>query len=153
MGYWVNIIEGNVTIPKANLEEAYKRMCALNDNDSIKRGGSWGGENDSNSPRPDGLNYHPGKWFSWMDANYPEVCADAKAILDMVAFESEYRNGDLFIYGYDSKTGQEELFLQAISDLCTDDSFLVWRGEDGEMWKDIFGAKAVKTMTPVITWV
>lgn len=154
MGYWVNIIEGEVTIPKRNLKKAYERMCALNDNDSIKRGGQWGGDLDQNSPRPDGLNYHPAKWFSWMDANYPETCADAKAILDALAFESQYKdNGDLNIYGYDSKIGQEELFLDAISDLCTKDSFLVWRGEDGAMWRQEFGSKEMVVKTPVINWV
>ena len=153
MGYWVNIIEGAVTIPKANLEEAYKRMCALNDNDAIKRGGQWGGEVSSESPRPEGMNYHPARWFSWMDADYPSTCADAKAILRELGFELEDRDGDLFIFGYDSKIGQEELFLDAISDLCTKDSFLVWRGEDGEMWRQEFGSKEMVVKTPVINWV
>lgn len=153
MGYWVNIIEGAVTIPKANLEEAYKRMCALNDNDTVKRGGQWGGEVSSDSPRPEGMNYHPARWFSWMDADYPSTCADAKAILRELGFELEDRDGDLFIFGYDSKIGQEELFLDAISDLCTKDSFLVWRGEDGEMWRQEFGSKEMVVKTPVINWV
>lgn len=153
MGYWVNIIEGEVTIPKANLEEAYKRMCALNDNDAVKRGGQWGGEVSSESPRPEGMNYHPARWFSWMDANYPETCSDAKAILRELGFELEDRDGDLFIFGYDSKVGQEELFLDAISDLCTKDSFLVWRGEDGAMWRQEFGTKEMVVKTPVINWV
>lgn len=153
MGYWVNITEGTVTIPKANLEEAYKRMCALNDNDAIKRGGQWGGEVSSDSPRPEGMNYHPARWFSWMDADYPSTCADAKAILRELGFELEDRDGDICIFGYDSKVGQEELFLDAISDLCTKDSFLVWRGEDGAMWRQEFGSKEMVVKTPVINWV
>lgn len=153
MGYYVSITEGEVTIPKANLEEAYKRMCALNDNDAVKRGGQWGGEISSDSPRPEGMSYHPARWFSWMDANYPETCSDAKAILRELGFELEDRDGDLFIFGYDSKVGQEELFLDAISDLCTKDSFLVWRGEDGAMWRQEFGNKEMVVKTPVIKWV
>lgn len=152
MGYYVSITEGTVTIPKENLAKAYERMCALNDNDSIKRGGQWGGDIDSKSPRPTGLNYHPAKWFSWMDANYPETCKDAKAILDSLGFESHLNDEGITIFGYDSKMGQEDLFLEAISDLCTKDSFLVWRGEDGEMWKNIFGDSKVVTKSAVIHW-
>lgn len=151
MGYYISITGGTVTIPKENVAKAYERMCALNDNDSIKRGGQWGGDFDKNSARPEGLNYHPARWFSWMDANYPETCADAKAILDMLGFESLY-NEDLVIFGYDSKAGQEDLFLEAISDLCTPDSHLIWRGEDGEMWKQEFGGPTVITKSAVITW-
>ena len=154
MGYWVNIIEGAVTIPKANLEEAYKRMCALNDNDAIKRGGQWGGEVSSESPRPEGMNYHPARWFSWMDANYPETCSDAQTILSSLGFELEYGDDEsLVIVRYDNKTGQEDLFLEAISDLCTTDSYLVWRGEDGDSWRQEFGNSKMVTKSPVITWV
>lgn len=152
MGYYIRIAEGTVTIPKENVEEAYRRMCALNDNDSLKRGGQWGGDVDKDSPRPAGLNYHPAKWFSWMDPDYPNKCADAKTILDQLGFESLY-NEDIVIFGYDNKAGQEDLFLRAISDLCTKDSYLVWHGEDGEMWKEFFGGPTVETMKGVITWV
>ena len=154
MGYYVSITEGEVTIPKENLEEAYKRMCALNDNDAIKRGGQWGGELSSESPRPEGMNYHPARWFSWMDANYPETCSDAQTILSSLGFELEYGDDEsLVIVRYDNKTGQEDLFLEAISDLCTKDSYLVWRGEDGDSWRQEFGNSKMVTKSPVITWV
>lgn len=154
MGYYVSIYEGEIVIPKKNLSEAYKRMCALNDHDALKRGGQWGGDLDSNAPRPEGLNYHPSRWFSWMDADYPSKCADAKAVFDELGFDMEVMdNGDLRVYGYDNKTGQEDIFLGAISDLCEKGSFLVWRGEDGDSWRQEFGDTLMVTKSPMITWV
>lgn len=154
MGYYVSIYEGSATLPADKLDEAYKLMCALNDNDEIKRGGSWGGETDKDSARPEGLNYHPHRWFSWMDANYPETCPDAFTILQQLGFEMERtEDGSIIIGGYDNKTGQEDLFLNAICPLLTKDSFFVWRGEDGDTWRDEFGGATTVTKTPRIEWV
>lgn len=62
MGYYVTMY-GELWLPFANKDEAYRRMCALNDHDELKRGSRSGGENDGNSPRPQGMDYHPGRWF------------------------------------------------------------------------------------------
>ena len=71
MGYYVQIVESNARIPAANLKAAYEKMCALNvTHDHAKRGGSYS----------DGK--QTAKWFSWMDANYPETCKDAKEVLE-----------------------------------------------------------------------
>ena len=153
MGYYVNITGGEVRIPKENLAEAYRLMCELNQRDDLKNGGSWGGENDSRSPRPAGLDYHPGKWFSWMDANYPATCADAKAVLTAIGFDlMEDGDGTLVVWGYDNKTGQEELFLNSIAHLCDEGSFHEWRGEDGAMWRHEYGPKGAVTKTATIVW-
>jgi hypothetical protein len=154
MGYYVSITEGQATLPADKLDEAYKVMCALNDNDAVKRGGSWGGGEDHNSPRPTGLNHHPYRWFSWMDANYPETCPDAYAILTALGFEMERtEDGSIIIGGYDSKMGQEDLFLDALCPLFTEDSYLVWRGEDGDLWRNEFGGKVTVHKTAEIRWV
>lgn len=129
MGYYVQISESTAKIPKENLTEAYNAMCALNTtHDHAKRGGSWSGGKQSE------------RWFSWMDSNYPETCADAKAILEQLGFETYYNdNGDLVIDYYDNKTGQEDLFMESISKLAT--GYISWKGEDGSKWKTTFKKK------------
>jgi len=104
MGLHVQITDTNAYIPKQNLEIAYQKMCALNvTHDRKKRGGAWS------------MGKQTEKWFSWMDSNYPQTCKDAQAVLEALGFGTEYdSHGNLSICGYDSKTGQEELFMEAI---------------------------------------
>ena len=146
MGYYVHIEDSNCMLPEKHFNLAYWRMCDLNKNDDLKRGGSSTGE----------------KWFSWMDANYPETCKTAQDVLVELGFEvEEVEDTGLTIYGYDNKSGQEELFLGVISDLLRTvdgmyDSgnrpFIVWRGEDDHVWKDIYGEKEVRTLMGTISF-
>ena len=126
MGYYVEIEVSNAVIPAENLERAYAKMCALNTtHDHVKRGGSYSGGKQT------------AKWFSWMDENYPDTCKDARAVLDALGFYTHYdEQGNLHIDGYDSKTGQEDLFLQTIADDAT--GKIAWRGEDGDRWTTLF---------------
>lgn len=126
MGYFVQITDSSARIPAANLQRAYEKMCALNvTHDAQKRGGSYE------------RGVQTARWFSWMDANYPETCKDAQAILEQLGFETEYApNGDLLILGYDNKRGQEELFLLAIDEETI--GTIRWVGEEGESWETIF---------------
>jgi hypothetical protein len=134
MGYYVRIVNSTARIPAANLDRAYQRMCALNHtHDHVKRGGSWGGGKQT------------AKWFSWMDANYPETCADAQAVLEQLGFETQYNaQGDLLIMYYDSKTGQENLFLESIKNLAT--GSILWQGEEGETWTTEFQGERIIDM-------
>jgi hypothetical protein len=147
MGYYVSIEQSTFKIPAENLQSAYDAMCQLNFTvpNSQKRGGSWssGGISKDNAPE-----YGPYKasWFSWMSWNYHETCEDANQILKELGFETEYNeNGDLLITGYDSKTGQEELFLKSISSLAT--GYIVWQGEEGEVWGETYGGEEVIVKT------
>lgn len=137
MGYYVRG-HGSFSIDTNNIDKAYQAMCELNNQDDLKRGGRYGGGGvDQDSPRPDGLNYHPARWFSWMDANYPDTCADFDAILKQVGFDfSTSYNEDVVTYlmNYDNKTGQEDLFMEAIAPFVISGEF-EWSGEDGHKWK------------------
>jgi len=124
MGYYIFLEQSDTVLPKGHQAEAYKRMCALNDDDDAKNGGSW---------RADGEE----KWFSWMDPNYPDTCADAKAILmDLGFLFDENEDGDLLFTEYDSKMGQESEFLRCIGDLLTGE--MLWRGEEHDLWRYTF---------------
>lgn len=125
MGYYVQIVQSNYTIPGIYADAAYKAMCALNTtHDDQKMGGSFSGGKQT------------AKWFSWMDENYPETCADAQAIFEALGFEVEkLDDGSLVLESYDSKTGQEDLFLEAIQPFALPGTGILWRGEDGmEYW-------------------
>lgn len=126
MGYNIEIVESTAYIPKANLDIAYRKMCALNTtHHELKQGWSWGNGKKVSS------------WFSWMDSNYPETCSDTQAILHQLGFDTTYNiDGDLVIIDYDSKMGQEDLFLDTISHLAF--GKIDWIGEDGSTWTTEF---------------
>lgn len=131
MGYYVEIINSTFKIPAENLPAAYEAMCALNNDNSQKRGGSYGG-GVAEAPH---FGAHETRWFSWMPWNYPETCADAQDIFEELGFDTHVNgDGDLCIIGYYNKAGQEDLFLEAVTPLAT--GFIQWRGEDGYLWQD-----------------
>ena len=141
MGYYVSMSGSNVAIKKEHLADAYKAMCELNEHDELKTGGSSLGN----------------KWFAWMPEHYPTECEDAKEILEYLGFSvSTQDDGGLWISGYDSKIGQEEVFLYAIAPYVDLTDWakervdrtgvelvpeMEWVGEDGEFWKYIFKDK------------
>ncbi len=122
MGYNVKITYSNATIPAPNLEQAYERMCALNvTHHDEKYGGRY--ENGVWVER----------WFSWLSPNYPDELTTTEEILEELGFETEYlSDGSLAILDYDSKQGQEDLFLESIRDLTY--GRIEWIGEDDKRW-------------------
>lgn len=136
MGYYVRIIRSTAVIPKAALPTVYQKMCALNTtHHDQKHGGRWSGNEKVES------------WFSWMDSDYDVTCKDACEIFEMLGFEVEYdAAGNLEILGYDDKTGQEGLFLDAIKY----DGFGVieWLGEGGDIYKTEFLGDTVVDEAP-----
>ncbi len=128
MGYRVHIESGTIKIPEEHLGRVYKALCELNHlPDDVKNGGSWqGGQQHS-------------AWFSWMDANYDETCVNAQEVLAQVGFLDMFvHDGHLVLSAYDSKQGQERLFIAAIAPWITPDSALYWVGEDGDRWRWTF---------------
>lgn len=153
MGYYVHADAADLLIKKEDFQSCYKAMCKLNDYDNLKRGGGWGGECSSDDPRPAGLTYHPAKWFSWMDPNYPETIATFHQMLLELGFEPEY-DGDenLISVNYSDKSGQEELFFRVIAPWVAEGSSIVWRGEDGAVWRWYFTDGNMTIQEPMYTW-
>jgi hypothetical protein len=76
------------------------------------------------------------RWFSWMPADYPEKYKSAQEILEGLGFECGVGStGDLCIWSYDSKIGDEEIFIESICNLM--EGMIEWEGEEGEryMWE------------------
>jgi hypothetical protein len=129
MGYYIDLVNADLFIPAANLEEALRRLKALNHKPGVeKQGGSWG-------TLADGTWGTKAKWFSWMDADYDQHVSSAGEVFEMLGFETYEDELGLRLEGYSSKIGQEELFLDEVADLFEPGAFAEWRGEDGAMWK------------------
>lgn len=139
MGYFVNITNQNFFVAKENFNAAYEAMCALNDRDDLKTGGSWGEGLNADSPRPEGMTYHPSKWFAWMSPDFPDHCKDFLSVLTQMGFEYDLDSeGNLALVHYDNKTGAEGYFFEAIAPFIQDGSFIEWRGEDGGEFRWLF---------------
>lgn len=130
MGYYVRTIDSKIFLDKKHFDDVYKKLCQLNDYDELKRGGSFGSNEDSNSND----RYNRSKWFSWMDYNYPETCKDMHEVLTQVGFNCEYDDdGNLVMLDYDeNKTGNEDYFLCCLAGFIEDGSYLIFKGEEDD---------------------
>ena len=148
MGYYVNATDSVLRIKQENFDHAYRAMCELNWRNDLKRGGSYG------PTRPTTLPDGPNEWiwFSWMPWNYHETLSTMEEILEALGFELDMYGGELCSVNYDSKTGSEEHFLRAIAPWVEDGSFIVWRGEDGAMWRWLFDNGEMREQTAKIRW-
>jgi hypothetical protein len=158
LGYYVSITDALWRIPPENIEAAYRAACALNDRDDLKSGGHYvKGYPNGRAPRPEGYDYHPGAWFSWVDAAYPDKCTDLVELLTHWHFtarvsEPGFYAGSVWIEGYETKTGDEEYLLAALAPFTDDDAFLEWRGEDGELWRHEVRDGVLHVLEASITW-
>lgn len=133
MGYYVQG-HGRIHIKAENLDACYKALVALNDYPN-KRGGTWSpGEGQVAS------------WFSWMPQDLSTI-PDTKSMFEELGFETlisslDDSNGDLVIFAYDNKTGQEEIFAEAAAPFVMPGSEFYWTGEDGFMYRWSFDGVA-----------
>lgn len=148
MGYYIQITSSDCRLPKAKADEAYRIMCQLNWDNSNKRGGRYSGLNKKNDIPNDVP--HPDRWFSWMKWNYHETCKNAHEILSELGFELDQDENYIFITGYNSKAGQEDLFLNSIAHLL--EGSIEWSGEDDTFWKNTFTSNEMKTLEGKIVY-
>lgn len=129
MGYYTSTYSTNIFLDKKHFDAVYQKMCELNDFHDIKRGGSFGNNND----KVEGDRYPRDKWFSWMDYNYPETCPDMNSILVQLGFDVTYdKDGNLIDLGYYNKTGSEDYFMSCFSGFVNDGDYIEWKGEENE---------------------
>lgn len=129
MGYYTETTDSSIFLHKNHFEDVYKKMCELNDYHDLKRGGSYGGNNDN----VEGDRYPRDKWFSWMPYNYPEIYSDMHSILEAVGFEVTYdKDGNLVNLYYGNKTGSEDYFLTCFAGFVRNESFILWKGEESD---------------------
>ena len=143
MGYYVNIESSTFMIQKKDYEDAYVAMCALNQFDNVKRGGSYHKDKLTGAVTEN-------KWFSWMSPNYPDTLLTTIEILEEIGFELNTSDTGLEICSYDNKTGQEDLFLEACCPWASGEIY--WNGEDGDRWMDNYDHMTVRRYYPDDKW-
>jgi hypothetical protein len=72
-------------------------------------------------------------YFAWMPEDYPEQFHTVREILEALSFECEEQEGCLVITAYNSKHGDEEIFLNALAPFLM--GHMEWSGEENEQWK------------------
>lgn len=149
MGYYVNIVAADFGIPRKKWNAAFEAVAELNEYDGLKTGGRWGGGKQQE------------RWFAWMDADYPakarqkaesgDVPHPLMYVFERLGFEWEItapegEDEELRLVNYDSKTGGEDHFLEAVAHFVTPGSFLEWRGEEGELWIQRFNGETMTVL-------
>lgn len=130
MGYYVELIEVDFTIPAESVADARLAWIELNKQDDKK----W------NPPN-----------FAWMH-NWDDKCS-AKETLKLLGFESEeLEDGSLSVLSFDRKAGEEATFIQAIAHLMPDASYLVFKGEDGLVYRYIIHNGESQYQESIIAW-
>lgn len=151
MGYRVNLIGSDVFIPAEFAQAAFDAVCALNAKHDLKYGGRFGGS-PFEKPADTESNGDPEHWFSWMPWNYDEICEDIVDVLDLLGF-SVYvdLDGCVYVYGYDSKSGQEDLFFKTLAPYIRG-SRMTWMGEDAEFYVWVFENGEFYEYPAHLTW-
>lgn len=135
MGYHVTLTDSDVVLPKENHQEILSRWHEMNDkrHDSVKSGGSYSGGRTMS------------KNYSWMPTDYEKTTHTPQQVLEHLGFDfSENTKGDIVIQGYESKTGQEDLFFKEIGNLVTAGGVMKWEGEDDASYAWFFDGKKMQ---------
>lgn len=134
MGYYVETATVNFTIKPENFDRFFELVKSMFEEEEIKahaRGGSWSGGTQT------------GWHYSWIDADLMLKAIKERDICQVFlewGFEDPTldEDGSFGSFWYNSKTGQEDLFLDKIAEVVESGSYIDWRGEDGEIWRNEF---------------
>lgn len=142
MGYYVSILSCDFPVPE-NLEVLSAIYEMDTKFDSVKNG--WSLHNGVQE-----------KWFSWMPEDLTKL-KTVKEVLEALGFKCESVTAPndetmVHIVGYDSKTGQEDLFLAVIAPYVEHGSYIEWTGEEGERWKNIVHEGRLTVQEASLVW-
>jgi hypothetical protein len=120
MGYYINLTDSTLVLPKAFEQEALRRFKEMNGPafDPAKGGGS-----------------STESWYSWLPADYDKTVESTADVFELLGFETEVDDEGTKLTGYDSKTGDEDLFLFVVRDLFEDGAYVRFSGEDGALFE------------------
>jgi hypothetical protein len=134
MGYYIDLTDAEWEISESPEALATIREMPVKYH-AIKRGGSSNGE----------------KWFSWMNDTEIETTDTVENVFNQLGFETDKVDGGFQLTAYNSKTGQEDLFLAVMAPFTKDGSYIEWRGEDGALWKfEIRGGRMFRTESEIV---
>lgn len=140
MGYYANA-NGYLIIEDSNIEKLSLTVrMMLNETDKMSGGSYSEGK-------------VLGKWYAWVDSEELAECCKAKdlpLIFQCWGFHVDQR-GITYNLHFDKKVGDEEYFLKKIAPYVKAGE-IIWKGEDGEMWKHKFKDGVMQTLNAEITW-
>lgn len=135
MGYYIRLDDANWEVKETPESlQAIREMPVKYH--GIKRGGSSNGE----------------KWFSWMNDSEIENAVNVEAVFQQLGFETESTDGGFKLVGYDSKTGQEDLFLAVIAPYSVEGSYVEFIGEDDSHYRYEVEDGKMYTLSAEIKW-
>lgn len=127
MGYNVSTMDVCFTIPAENVDQAYAEMCRAND--------------------------HFTERFPSFNIFDQEQCSNAIEAFRNIGFDADTDiTGDIIVYGFDGKSKNEEKIFEAIAPYVEPNSYIEWRGENGEMWRNVFENGRMITQNGEIVW-
>lgn len=149
MGYFVELVDCNVFIPKTSFESActhLKNVEFLTDFDHMN-GGGW--DYIDNQKKRE-------HWYSWVNMQELRTAIETNDLPKV--FES-FRfvvilnnNGDIYNLGFHGKIGDEEHLLHSLKSFFREGDYLQWRGEEGELWKVVFENGCINFYDANIIW-
>jgi len=135
MGYYIRLDDADWEVKETPEALATIREMPVKYH-GIKRGGSSNGE----------------KWFSWMNDTEIENAVNVETVFQQLGFETESTDGGFKLIGYDSKTGQEDLFLGVIAPYSVQGSYVEFIGEDDAHYRYEVNNGKMYTMSAEIKW-
>jgi hypothetical protein len=146
MGYYVDILDTDIYLPKTSFQAAcehLKNSGFLTDTDNMS-GGRFSDEG------------YVDRWYSWVNmdelAKYVEK-GDLLSVFCCFSFGPETdKEGNLIGLWYSDKTGDEEHLLRSLEQFFQNENYIEWKGDDGEMWRDVFRNGKLQKSYPTIVW-
>jgi hypothetical protein len=90
-----------------------------------------------------------------MPEKYDETVTSVAEVFNLLGFETDTESYDGEYVGltyYDSKMGSEDIFIEAVAPFVADGSYLSWRGEEGERWRQVVRHGKIDTLTATTVW-
>ena len=94
------------------------------------------------------------RWFSWINTEGVMDCQTLEDALHAWRWVAEFNeNGDIWhLYFRGDKSGHDLDFFKVLAPFVRDESYIIMRGEDGEMWRWFFKDKTCIEQNAIITW-
>ena len=128
MGYYIEQTDSKFFIPHTDFDKALTAIKAIMYSQDKMRGGSWG---------PDGKTE---RWYAWVNTDEVLQSQTLVEALDCWRWKARTDSFDN-VCGIEfagEKSGQDDLLFDAIAPYVESGSYVVMRGEDGEVWRWYF---------------
>lgn len=130
MGYYVQVVDGGFTVKEENMKGAMDALTRLNGDIE------YGVDSMEDIVLSDGSRIVPNGAIKWLPYDFPLRLSGLSEVLVTLGFLVDVIDGGLHVFGYDGKTGDEMDVLSAMAPFIEDGGYLVWEGEDGNIFRE-----------------